>query len=86
MLQLLHNSCLTIILYEYRICRWQKIEEDVPRNPEFHREDFTVEVLPGVKNVIVPLAEDGYSDLSYLAYDCFHLSQKAHSMCKHNFN
>lgn len=62
------------------------MEEDVAKNPEFHTEDFTVEILPAIKNVIVPVAEDGYSDLSYMAYDCFHLAQKAHALCEYDFN
>lgn len=60
------------------------MEEDVAEYPEFHTEDFTVEVLPGIKQVTIPLAEDGYPDLSYMAYDCFHVSQKANALCKYS--
>ncbi|XP_076225818.1 phospholipase B1, membrane-associated-like isoform X2 [Nomia melanderi] len=56
------------------------MEEAVVEYPEFHRKDFTVEVLPGFKNVIIPLANDGYTDLSYMAYDCFHISQKSQAL------
>nr|XP_031846649.1 phospholipase B1, membrane-associated-like [Nomia melanderi] len=67
-------------LYYEVMSRFQKVEEDVAGYPEFHKEDFTVEVLPGIKRVVVPLAKDGYTDLSYMAHDCFHLAQKAHAL------
>ncbi|KOX78275.1 Phospholipase B1, membrane-associated, partial [Melipona quadrifasciata] len=49
--------------------RWQEIEEEVVDYPEFHRNDFTVVVSPILKHVKIPLAEDGYIDLSYLSAD-----------------
>ncbi|XP_031840783.1 phospholipase B1, membrane-associated isoform X2 [Nomia melanderi] len=69
-------------LYYEVIKSWQKMEADVAEYPEFHTEDFTVEVLPGIKQVTIPLAEDGYPDLSYMAYDCFHVSQKANALSR----
>ncbi|XP_026673230.1 phospholipase B1, membrane-associated-like isoform X2 [Ceratina calcarata] len=59
--------------------RWQDLEEEVAEYPEFHREDFTVVALPVLKNSMIPLAEDGYSDMSYLSSDCFHISQKSNA-------
>lgn len=58
------------------------MEEDVAEYPEFHTEQFTVEVLSGIKQAQIPMAEDGWPDLSYLAYDCFHVSQKTNALCK----
>ncbi|XP_050598512.1 phospholipase B1, membrane-associated-like isoform X2 [Bombus affinis] len=64
--------------------RWQNIDEEVANYPEFHRNDFTVEFLPTLKNAIIPLAEDGFSDPSYLNADCFHWSQKLHALYANN--
>ncbi|XP_015436568.1 PREDICTED: phospholipase B1, membrane-associated-like isoform X2 [Dufourea novaeangliae] len=60
--------------------RWQKLEEEVADYPEFHRDDFTVVTLPALTRVTIPLLEDGYADLSYLSYDCFHVSQKTNAL------
>ena len=64
--------------------RWQNIDEEVANYPEFHRNDFTVEFLPTLKDAKIPLAEDGFTDLSYLNADCFHWSQKLHALCEYN--
>ncbi|XP_071876922.1 phospholipase B1, membrane-associated-like isoform X2 [Bombus fervidus] len=64
--------------------RWQEIDEEVANYPEFHRNDFTVEILPTLKDAKVPLAEDGLTDLSYLNADCFHWSQKLHALYANN--
>ncbi|CAL7935960.1 unnamed protein product [Xylocopa violacea] len=60
--------------------RWQELEEEIADYPEFHRNDFTVVVQPTLKNTMIPLAEDGYSDLSYLSADCFHITQKTNAL------
>ncbi|XP_043603669.1 phospholipase B1, membrane-associated-like isoform X2 [Bombus pyrosoma] len=64
--------------------RWQKIDEEVANYPEFHKNDFTVEILPTLENAKVPLAEDGLADFSYLNADCFHWSQKLHAIYANN--
>ncbi|XP_048269589.1 phospholipase B1, membrane-associated [Bombus terrestris] len=64
--------------------RWQKIDEEVANYPEFHRNDFTVEFLPTLEGAKIPLAEDGFTDLSYLNADCFHWSQKLHALYANN--
>ncbi|MEE6473610.1 hypothetical protein FKM82_010106 [Ascaphus truei] len=47
----------------------------------YYMEDFTCGLQPFFRNtrVLVSSDDDGQPDLSYLAPDCFHLSQKAHS-------
>nr|XP_031846513.1 phospholipase B1, membrane-associated-like [Nomia melanderi] len=67
-------------LYYEIMKRWQKTEEDIAQYSEFHKEDFTVEVLSGIKDMIIPLADDRYSDLTFMSYDCYHLSQKSHAL------
>lgn len=64
--------------------RWQELEEEVVNYSEFHRNDFTVVSLPTLKHAKVPIAKDGFADLSYLSADCFHLSQKSNALCKYN--
>ena len=64
--------------------RWQELEEEIANYPEFHRNDFTVIILPTLKHAKIPLARDGFADLSYLSADCFHLSQKSNAICKYN--
>ncbi|XP_063040246.1 phospholipase B1, membrane-associated [Engraulis encrasicolus] len=43
-------------------------------------DNFTVVLQPFFREVVLPLLEDGRPDRSYFAPDCFHLSQKAHSL------
>ena len=75
------SSCFIFFCFFFR---WQKVEEEVADYSEFHRNDFTVVVSSIFKHTKIPLAEDGYPDLSYLSADCFHLSQKANARCKYN--
>ncbi|XP_048831450.1 phospholipase B1, membrane-associated isoform X1 [Brienomyrus brachyistius] len=42
--------------------------------------NFTVVVQPFFREVMLPLLEDGRPDRSFFASDCFHLSQKSHSL------
>ncbi|CAL8290008.1 unnamed protein product [Gadus morhua 'NCC'] len=43
-------------------------------------ENFTVVLQPFFREVIIPRLEDGRPDRSYFSPDCFHLSQKAHTV------
>ncbi|KAK7903960.1 hypothetical protein WMY93_016567 [Mugilogobius chulae] len=43
-------------------------------------ENFTVVLQPFLREVFLPKLENGTPDRSYLAPDCFHLSQKAHTL------
>ncbi|XP_056151380.1 phospholipase B1, membrane-associated [Lampris incognitus] len=43
-------------------------------------DNFTVVLQPFFRHVVLPTLEDGRADRSYFAPDCFHLSQKAHSL------
>ncbi|XP_043795819.1 phospholipase B1, membrane-associated-like [Apis laboriosa] len=79
--------CLLAVQYKERrqeyyeiIDKWQELEEEIVNYPEFHTNNFTVITLPAIKNIKVPLAEDGFADLSYFSIDCFHLSQKCHAI------
>ncbi|KAJ6666857.1 hypothetical protein lerEdw1_018859 [Lerista edwardsae] len=44
------------------------------------QEDFTVVLQPFLRTITLPLLQDGRPDISFFAPDCFHLSQKSHSM------
>jgi len=48
---------------------------------QYHtRSDFTVELQPCSENLVVPYLDGGKKpDLSFMAPDCFHLSQKGHA-------
>ncbi|XP_076482060.1 phospholipase B1, membrane-associated-like [Bombus vancouverensis nearcticus] len=70
--------------YYELIERWQEIDEEVANYPEFHRNDFTVVILPTLEDAKIPVAEDGFTDLSYLNADCFHWSQKLHALYANN--
>ncbi|XP_076605074.1 phospholipase B1, membrane-associated [Chaetodon auriga] len=43
-------------------------------------ENFTVVLQPFMREVVLPTLEDGRPDRSYFSPDCFHLSQKAHTL------
>ncbi|XP_043797736.1 phospholipase B1, membrane-associated-like [Apis laboriosa] len=80
-------SCLFALQFRDRrqeyyeiISRWQKLQEEVANYPEFNRKDFTIIVSSGISNIKIPLAEDGFSDLSYFSVDCFHISQKTNAV------
>ncbi|CAK9804109.1 Phospholipase B1, membrane-associated [Anthophora plagiata] len=65
----------------YDIMRsWQQIEEEIAAYEEFQTDDFTVVAQPTLKRATIPLAEDGFADMSYLAPDCFHVSQKTNAL------
>ncbi|XP_075056516.1 phospholipase B1, membrane-associated [Mixophyes fleayi] len=46
---------------------------------KYDKEDFTVVLQPFFRHPKIPHLPDGTPDASYLAPDCFHLSQKAHT-------
>ncbi|XP_063775485.1 phospholipase B1, membrane-associated-like [Pseudophryne corroboree] len=46
---------------------------------KYDKEDFTVVLQPFFHHTKIPHLPNGTPDVSYLAPDCFHLSQKAHS-------
>ncbi|XP_041810494.1 phospholipase B1, membrane-associated [Chelmon rostratus] len=43
-------------------------------------ENFTVVLQPFMREIYLPTLEDGQPDRSYFSPDCFHLSQKAHTL------
>lgn len=57
---------------------------EIANYPEFQKNDFIVVAEPLGVNVSIPLASDGYADMTYLSSDCFHLSQKSNSLCKYS--
>lgn len=66
--------------------RWQEIDEEISKYPEFHTNDFTVISLPGIKNVKLPLNNNGVPEVHrYFSTDCFHISQLGNAQCKYNF-
>ncbi|XP_062267995.1 phospholipase B1, membrane-associated-like [Platichthys flesus] len=44
------------------------------------RSDFTVVIQPFLRDIILPRLPDGRPDRSFFSADCFHLTQKAHTM------
>jgi len=66
--------------------RWQELEMKIVTYPEFQRDDFVVVAQPTLMNLRLPLASDGYTDMTYLSSDCFHFSQKSHAHCKFTKN
>ncbi|XP_012219356.1 phospholipase B1, membrane-associated [Linepithema humile] len=83
----LECSCLfglafqkSIPLYYEIMTRWQQIDIEIAALPEFQRDDFAVVAQPILLEAFIPLASDGYSDMTYLSSDCFHVSQKANAL------
>ncbi|EZA61437.1 hypothetical protein DMN91_004251 [Ooceraea biroi] len=66
-------------LYYELMRRWQQVDMEIATSPEFQRDDFVVVAQPFLMDLTVPLASDGYSDMTYLSVDCFHISQKANA-------
>ncbi|XP_077262344.1 phospholipase B1, membrane-associated isoform X2 [Temnothorax americanus] len=65
----------------YDIMRqWQELDMEIATYPEFQRDDFTVVAQPILVNLKIPLASDGYTDMTYLSSDCFHVSQKTNAL------
>ncbi|XP_033213047.1 phospholipase B1, membrane-associated-like [Belonocnema kinseyi] len=59
--------------------KFQLLEGEIANHPEFQRKDFAVVVQPFTINLKFPTKEDGKSDLSYLAADCLHVTQKGYA-------
>ncbi|XP_051171252.1 phospholipase B1, membrane-associated-like [Leptopilina boulardi] len=59
--------------------RYQEIEKEVAQYSEFQTENFTVVAQPFLVNLTLPSKKSGSIDLSFLANDCFHLSQKSNA-------
>jgi hypothetical protein len=62
--------------------RWQKLDMEIATYPEFQRDDFAVVAQPTLINTTIPLASDGFTDMTYLSSDCFHISQKSNALCE----
>lgn len=60
--------------------RFVKIMERVSFMPELHTEDFTVVYQPFFRDASVFYQNDTKPDLSIMAIDCVHLSQKGHAV------
>ncbi|XP_011882065.1 PREDICTED: phospholipase B1, membrane-associated-like isoform X2 [Vollenhovia emeryi] len=80
-------SCLFGLVYRrsramyYDIIRqWQLLEMEIAAYPEFQRDDFAVVAQPLLMNLSLPIASDGYTDMSYLSSDCFHITQKTNAL------
>lgn len=71
-------------MYKIFYFRWQEIDEEISKYPEFHTNDFTVIPLPGIKNAKLPRNKDGLSEINkYFSADCFHISQIGNARCKY---
>jgi hypothetical protein len=60
--------------------RFVQIMERVSFMPELHTDDFTVVYQPFFKDASVFYQNDIKPDLSVMAIDCVHLSQKGHAV------
>ncbi|KAL0105598.1 hypothetical protein PUN28_015828 [Cardiocondyla obscurior] len=67
--------------FYYEIMRqWQQLDMEIATYPEFQTDDFTVVGQPTLIDISIPLAPDGYSDMTYLSTDCFHITQKSNAV------
>ncbi|XP_017115192.1 phospholipase B1, membrane-associated [Drosophila elegans] len=60
--------------------QWQRLDMEVARLPEFHREDFAIVAHPMLANVSAPQLPDGSTDWRFFSHDCFHFSQRGHAI------
>ncbi|XP_011161176.1 phospholipase B1, membrane-associated [Solenopsis invicta] len=67
-------------MYYNIISQWQKIDMEIASYPEFQRDDFVVVAQPVLINSTIPLDSDGFTDMTYLSSDCFHISQKFNAL------
>ncbi|XP_023175086.2 phospholipase B1, membrane-associated [Drosophila hydei] len=61
------------------IRRWQQVDLEVARLPEFQRKDFAIIGHPLLMNLSAPLLPNGNADWRYFSHDCFHFSQRSHA-------
>lgn len=59
---------------------------EIAAYPEFQRDDFVVTAQPFTMHIQIPLALDGYTDMTYLSSDCFHITQKGYARCRFRKN
>ncbi|EDW03080.1 phospholipase B1, membrane-associated [Drosophila grimshawi] len=62
------------------IRRWQQLDLDVARLPEFQRKDFAIIGHPLITNLTTPLLPNGNTDWRIFSHDCFHFSQRMHAI------
>ena len=68
------------------ISQYQQLTERLAASGKYdQRDDFTVVWQPFMEEFHSPRRPNGYKDMSYLAFDCFHFSTKGHGMCLANF-
>lgn len=78
------KNILYKIFYFKLFFRWQEIDEEISKYPEFHTNDFTVIPLPGIKDTKLPLNKNGLPEVKqYFSADCFHISQVGNARCKY---
>ncbi|XP_017046497.1 phospholipase B1, membrane-associated [Drosophila ficusphila] len=62
------------------LLRWQQLDVEIARLPEFHRPDFAVVAHPLLTNITAPKLPDGQTDWRFFSHDCFHFSQRGHAI------
>lgn len=62
------------------LLRWQQLDLEVARLPEFHREDFAIVAHPLLANVTSSQLASGATDWRFFSHDCFHFSQRGHAV------
>ncbi|KAM4770831.1 phospholipase B1, membrane-associated [Rhinophrynus dorsalis] len=79
LLNIPENSEEMRVFREVNSAYQQSIEQFIDSGRYDTREDFTVVLQPFFRNPKIPHLPDGTPDVSFLAPDCFHLGQRAHS-------
>ncbi|XP_064553776.1 phospholipase B1, membrane-associated-like [Drosophila montana] len=62
------------------ILRWQQLDLEVARLPEFQRKDFAIIGHPMITNMTAPTLPNGNTDWRVFSHDCFHFSQRTHAI------
>jgi len=62
------------------LIRWQQLDMEIARLPEFHRQDFAIVAHPMLADVSAPQLPDGKTDWRFFSHDCFHFSQRGHAI------